>query len=225
MAYLVLFLEGIITFISPCLLPLLPLYISYFAGNSGESCTVKTLINAAGFTAGFSLVFALLGAFAGSLGRLLQEYQLAFNIATGGAVLFFGLHYLGVLKIGFLNRVYRGKTEVRNLGFFSSVVFGVVFAIGWTPCVGAFLGSALMVAAQSGSALKGVVLLFIYALGMGLPFIISALVIDKLAGAFDWIKGHYRVITLLSGGILVLTGILMMTGVLGRFLSGLTIGA
>jgi cytochrome c-type biogenesis protein len=225
MAYLVLFLEGIITFISPCLLPLLPVYISYFAGGGGEKGTTKTLINAAGFTAGFSLVFTLLGAFAGTLGRLLQEYRIAFNIATGGAVLFFGLHYLGIFRIGFLNRVYRGRAEVQNLNFFSSLVFGMVFSIGWTPCVGAFLGSALMVAAQSGSALKGVVLLFIYALGMGIPFIISALLIDKLAGAFEWVKRHYRVITFISGGILVLTGILMMTGIFGRFLSSLTIGA
>ncbi len=221
MEYLMLFLEGVITFISPCLLPMIPVYISYFAGGGSETGTAKTLVNAAGFVAGFSLIFILLGASAGVLGRFLQEYRIAFNCITGAIVVFFGLHYLGVFRIGFLNRVYRGKTDVRNLGFFSSVIFGAVFSIGWTPCVGAFLGSALMVAAHSGSALRGVLLLCMYALGMGVPFIISALLIDRLAGAFGWIKQRYRIITLISGGFLVLIGVLMMIGVIGQLLSGL----
>ena len=220
MSYLLLFLEGIVTFISPCLLPLLPVYLSFFA--AGESNRRRTLTNALGFVLGFTLVFVALGAFAGTLGRLLEQYQTAVNLVTGGIVVVLGLNFLGVFRIGFLNRGGRKAPENKELRFFSSLLFGLVFSVGWTPCVGAFLGSALMLASQQGGTLQGIWMLLVYSLGLGLPFVLSAVLVDRLKGAFDFIKRHYRVINIVSGSLLVLVGILMMTGLLGRFLALLT---
>ncbi len=216
MEYFISFLEGIITFISPCLLPMLPVYISYFAGGSSERKTSKTLRNAFGFVLGFTIVFVSLGALAGTLGSFLSKYQIAVNIVTGLVVVFFGLNFLGVLKLN----IFKGmssQTKTDNLGFFSSLLFGIVFSVGWTPCVGAFLGSALMLASSQGQVLKGVVMLLLYSLGLGIPFIVSAVLIDKLKGAFDFIKKHYSVINIICGCVLIIVGVLMMSGLLTKF--------
>ena len=145
MQYFVSFLEGIITFISPCLLPMLPVYASYFAGG-GERSRRKTLIGALGFVLGFTIVFVALGALAGTVGSLVSRHQIAVNIVSGTIVVLFGLNFLGVLKLNLFHG-NRKATVSENGGFFSSVLFGFVFSIGWTPCVGAFLGSALMLVA------------------------------------------------------------------------------
>lgn len=221
MEYLISFLEGIITFISPCLLPMLPIYLVYFAGG-GETSTRKTLTNALGFIAGFTTLFVLLGAAAASLGGVLSRHQTAVNLVTGLIVVVFGLNFMGILKIGVLNTSRKMQTSVRPVGFFSSALFGMVFSIGWTPCVGAFLGSALMLASQQGSVLKGVFMLLAYSLGLGVPFLLSALLIERLKSTFDWIKNNYRVINLICGGLLVAVGILMMTGTVGRLLAVLS---
>ena len=217
MQYFIAFLEGFITFISPCLLPMLPVYISYFAGG-GEQSASKTLKNALGFVLGFTLVFVLMGALAGTLGGLVSRYQTAVNIVTGLVVLVFGLEFLGVFKIGIFKGMSK-SVKKDSLGFFSSMLFGMVFSIGWTPCVGAFLGSALMLASQQGQAITGVLMLLVYSLGLGIPFVVSALLIEKLKSAFNFIKRNYRVINIICGSILVAVGILMMTGLLGRLLS------
>lgn len=217
MQYLISFLEGIITFVSPCLLPMLPVYISYFAGG-GEHSTRKTLTGAFGFVAGFTVVFVLMGALAGTVGGFLQQYQTAVNVISGLVVIFFGLNFLGVIKL----TLFKGSNHtVRadNMNFFSALVFGVIFSIGWTPCVGAFLGSALALASQQGHVLQGMLLLFIYSLGLGVPFVLSAVLIDRLKTAFDWIKRHYNIINAVSGGFLIVVGVLMATGLLGRFLN------
>ena len=221
MQYLISFLEGIITFISPCLLPLLPVYVSYFAGEEGRG-TGRTLGNAAAFVCGFGVVFVALGAFAGTLGSLLLEYRLAVNLITGGIIVLFGLNYTGILKIAFLNQTKKAENKIRPTNFFSSFLFGVVFSIGWTPCVGAFLGSALMMAAQSGTVVKGILMLLFYSLGLGIPFLLSAVLIDKLRGAFGFIKQHYRVINIVCGILLIVIGILMMTGFWSVMLSWLS---
>ena len=217
MQYLISFLEGIITFISPCLLPMLPIYISYFAGG-GERSTKKTLLNASGFVLGFTIVFVAMGALAGTLGSFLTRYQTWVNLIGGGIVILFGLNYMGLLKLN-LFRGSRGGLMSGDMGFFSALVFGMVFSIGWTPCVGAFLGSALMLASQQGHVLEGMVMLLCYSLGLGIPFLMSAVLIDKLKGAFNWIKAHYDIINKICGGALVLVGILMATGTLGRLLT------
>ena len=218
MQYIISFLEGIVTFISPCLLPMLPIYISYFAGGVKEKNTAKTLKNAIAFVLGFSVVFILLGALAGTLGSFLKQYQTAVNIITGLIVVFFGLHFLGVFKLKFFKGI-KNQNKTDELGFFSSMLFGIIFSIGWTPCVGAFLGSALMLASSQGETLKGVLMLICYSLGLGIPFIVSAILIDKLKGAFNFIKKHYNIINIICGVLLILVGLCMMFGLLGKAIS------
>ena len=218
MQYLISFLEGIITFLSPCLLPMLPIYISYFAGG-GVRSTRRTLTCAAGFVLGFTISFVAMGALAGTIGSALKAHQTAVNLFSGLVVIFFGLNFLGVFPI----QLFRGGSgrgvDTAKLGFFSSALFGLVFSVGWTPCVGAFLGSALMLASQQGHVAAGMAMLLAYSLGLGVPFLLSAVLIDRLKGAFDWIKRNYRIINIISGGLLVLVGILMATGTLGRLIS------
>ena len=220
MQYFISFLEGIITFISPCLLPMLPIYISYFAGG-GQRSTKKSLLGATGFVTGFTLVFVIMGARAGTIGGLVREYQTAVNVISGLIVIFFGLNFLGIIKIN-LFRGSKRAVNTDNMGFFSAVLFGVVFSIGWTPCVGAFLGSALMLASQQGHVVEGMLMLLAYSLGLGIPFILSAVLIDYLKSTFDFIKRNYEVINKISGGLLILIGILMATGLLGRLLGMLS---
>ncbi len=216
MQYVISFLEGIITFISPCLLPMLPIYISYFAGG-GERKVKKTLAGALGFVLGFTLVFVAMGALAGTVGSFLREYQVAVNIVSGLIVIFFGLHFLGVFRVE-LFRGAGGRAISQEMGFGSAVLFGVVFSVGWTPCVGAFLGSALMLASQQGHVLEGALMLLSYSMGLGIPFVLSAVLIDYFKSTFDWIKKHYRIINIVSGVLLIVIGIGMATGMLGWLL-------
>ena len=140
------------------------------------------------------------------------------NIISGLIVILFGLNYLGVLKFN-LFRGSRHSVSQGNMTFFSAFVFGIIFSVGWTPCVGTFLGSALMLASQQGHVLAGMGMLLCYSLGLGIPFLMSAVLIDKLKGAFGWIKAHYDLVNKISGGLLVLVGIVMATGTLGRLLT------
>ena len=217
MQYLISFLEGVITFISPCLLPMLPVYVSYFAGG-GQRSTRRTLTNALGFVLGFTAVFAAMGALAGTVGGFLKSHQTAVNIVSGLIVIFFGLHFLGLVKVN----LFRGSSrsvDTRDLGFFSAMLFGVIFSVGWTPCVGAFLGSALILASQRGHVLEGMGMLLVYSLGLGIPFLLSALLIDRLKSALNFIKSHYGVINKICGGLLIAIGVLMATGTMGRLLN------
>lgn len=229
MEYVITFLEGVISFISPCTLPLLPVYIAYLAG--GQEMQLRAAGEAAasggtkrdglrwsrplGFVLGFTAVFCLMGLFAGALSTLLVRHQTAVNLVCGIAVILFGLVYLGVIPVRFLRGVQQHR-DIRS--FFSAFVFGVVYSVSLTPCVGAFLGSALMMAATSGTALKGTLLLLVYALGMGIPFLLSALLIEQLTGAFNAIKRHYAVIDRACGIFLIAVGLLMASGLLGRLL-------
>ena len=217
MQYLISFLEGIITFISPCLLPMLPVYVSCFAGG-GQRSARRTLTNALGFVLGFTAVFVAMGALAGTVGGFLKSHQTAVNVASGLIVVFFGLHFLGVVKVN-LFRGSRRSVDTSDLGFFSAALFGVIFSVGWTPCVGAFLGSALMLASQRGHVLEGMAMLLVYSLGLGIPFLLSALLIDRLKSALDLIKRHYGIINKVCGGLLIAIGVLMATGAMGRLLA------
>ena len=218
MQYFISFLEGIITFISPCLLPMLPIYVSYFAGGGDRRSTARTLTNALGFVLGFSAVFVALGALAGTLGSFLTKYRITLNIVTGLVVILFGLHFLGVFRLSLFKGI-RHNAATSNLGFFSSVLFGVIFSVGWTPCVGAFLGSALMLASQAGKVSTGILMLLAYSAGLGIPFVAAALLIDKLKTAFNFIKKHYGIINTFCGIFLIAVGISMMTGLLGKLLA------
>ncbi len=217
MQYIIAFLEGIITFISPCLLPMLPIYVSYFAGG-GERSTKKTLLTASGFVLGFTAVFMAMGALAGTLGSFLKIHQTAVNIISGVVVIIFGLSYLEVFNLNIL----RGRNrsfDTSNLNFFSALIFGMIFSIGWTPCVGVFLGSALLLASQQGHILEGTLMLLTYSIGLGIPFILSAVLIDNLKSAFTFIKSNYKTINRICGILLILIGVLMATGTLGSLIT------
>lgn len=213
MAYFITFLEGMISFISPCMLPMLPIYISYFA--VGADKKKQVIFRAISFVLGFTVIFTAMGLFAGTLGRFLVKYDAVVNIACGAFVVVFGLSYLDIIKLPFFKGMQNGK-EIT--GIFSAFTFGIVYSVSLTPCVGAFLGSAISLAATSGGMLKGTVLLLIYSLGLGIPFAVSAILIDKLNKVFTFIKKHYKIINLLSGILLIAIGFLMIFGLLGRFM-------
>ena len=196
---------------------MIPIYVSYFAGG-GQRDWRRSLKCALGFVMGFTVLFVLMGALAGTLGSFLIRYQTAVNIVMGLIVIFFGLNFLGVIRLNLFRGASR-EVNTAHLGFFSSMVFGVVFSIGWTPCVGAFLGSALALASHQGSVMVGMGMLLCYSLGLGIPFVISALLIDRLKGAFNAIKRHYDIINKVCGGLLIVIGIAMATGMLGRLLA------
>lgn len=214
MQYFITFLEGLISFISPCMLPMLPVYITYFAAGAGKKRHV--LVRSAFFVLGFTLVFCLLGLFAGSLGSFLIRYNRAVNIVCGLLVVFFGLGYLEVIKLPFF-RGMKGGWEIN--GVFSAFLFGLIYSVSLTPCVGAFLGSALMLASSSATALTGVLLLLAYSLGLGVPFVISAVLLDKLSSAFAFVKRHYHTINLICGIFLMIVGVMMCFGLLGRWMA------
>ncbi len=213
MQFLITFLEGIISFISPCMLPMLPVYVSYFA--AGTDSRGKVLARSVSFVLGFTVVFCAMGLFAGTVGTLLSRYQVAVNVVSGLIVILLGLSYLDVIHLTFLKGV-RGQKSAGSV--LSAFVFGMIYSVCLTPCVGAFLGSALMLASASGTALRGTLLLLAYALGLGIPFVISAMLLEKLRSAFGWIKAHYRIINRVCGLFLILIGILMTTGVLSSVL-------
>lgn len=217
MQYFIAFLEGIITFVSPCLLPMLPVYISYFAG--GENSRKRTFCNALAFIAGFTVVFLALGAFAGTVGAALQRYKTAVNLVTGGIVVIFGLNFSGILKIGFLNKTKKLDVQIKPGNIASTFLFGMIFSIGWTPCVGAFLGSALMLASERGTMAEGLLMLLLYSMGLGIPFLASALLLDRLKETFQFIKRNYLWINRICGIFLIIVGISMMTGLFGRLLA------
>lgn len=214
MQYFITFLEGIISFISPCMLPMLPIYITYFAGGADKKHYV--LLRAFGFVFGFTLVFTLLGTFAGALGSLLTKYSTAVNIVCGAAVIVFGLSYMEIFRLPF----FKGMSSTGKVSsVFSAFVFGMIYSVNLTPCVGAFLGSALMTASASGGILTGAALLLTYSLGLGVPFLFSAVLIDKLSGVFNFIKKHYKVVNTVCGVFLVIVGVMMMLGMMNALLS------
>ena len=219
MQYMISFLEGIVTFISPCLLPMLPIYIGFFAGG-GERTTGKTLRCSGGFVLGFTVVFVAMGALAGTLGSFLIRYQTPVNLVLGGIVVLFGLNYLGVLNLNIFKGVH-GNVKTQDMNFLSAFLFGLVFSVGWTPCVGVFLGSALMLASQQGSALVGTLMLLCYSLGLGVPFLLSAVLIDQLKGTFNFVKRNYGIINKVCGILLIAVGVLMATGLLTKVLNTL----
>lgn len=214
MRYLITFLEGLMSFLSPCMLPMLPVYVSYFAGNADQKRA--NLYRSLAFVLGFTLLFSLMGLFAGTLGSLLLCYQRWVNLVCGIVVILFGLSYLEIIPLPFFKGMSSGRSVT---GVFSAFLFGLVYSVSLTPCVGAFLGSALMLASSSGTALQGLLLLICYSLGLGLPFLISALLLEQLSGLFSKIKAHYSVINRICGCFLILIGFLMAFGRLDRWMT------
>lgn len=204
-------LEGLISFVSPCMLPLLPVYVAYFsAGDAGaaQPSAGKSVLfaRAFAFMAGFTAVFVSLGVFAGSLGAALAAHRTAVNVVCGAIVVVFGLGYLGLFRLPFSGM----KSGRKPTGVVSAFVFGLIYSVSLTPCVGAFLGAALMQAAAEGGAAKGAVLLLAYSLGLGVPFVLSAVLLNRFRTAFGFIKSRYNVINPISGALLVLFGVWMV---------------
>lgn len=208
MNFLIIFIEGIASFLSPCVLPMLPMYVSYFAGQ--DKNLKKTIINSLGFVLGFTIVFVLLGVFASTLGKLITANSQYINILFGSIIILFGMHYMGILNIKILNKSKGIKKNKDNLSFFSSIIFGMIFSVCWTPCVGVFLSSALMMSATSENILKGGMMLLIYSIGLGIPFIITSIFLERLKDTFNSIKKHYNIINKISGIILIFSGILII---------------
>lgn len=206
MDYLLTFLEGIASFISPCLLPMLPIYISYFVGEDNSN-NHKAFINSIGFVIGFTLIFLVLSIFASSIGNLIVNYIKYIKIIFGILIILLGLNYMEILKVKFLNKTNMRKIEHKNLNFWKAIIFGLLFSISWTPCIGTFLSSALLLVAKEQDMLKGIMMMLIYSIGLGIPFIVSAILIEKLKNVFQYIKSHYSIIKKISGIILIIAGI------------------
>lgn len=196
------------------MLPMLPIYISYFAGGANKK--QHTFLRAFAFVIGFTVVFTSLGLFAGTIGSFLTKYQTVVNIVSGLIVILFGLSYLEIIRLPFSKGV---SNTTKITGVFSAFLFGVIYSVSLTPCVGAFLGSALMMASSSGTTLQGTLLLFTYSLGLGIPFLLSAILLEKLNGAFAFIKKHYKIINRICGIFLIIVGIFMMFGLMNFILS------
>lgn len=218
-------IAGFLSFISPCVLPLIPGYLSFISGVSMENIASqdrsrsefwKLIINTVFFVLGFSLVFVLLGATATWVGEALRQYLPIFNKVAGVLVFIFGLHVAGVFRIKALNYEKRFHAGGKKFGVIGSMVIGIAFAFGWTPCIGPILGSILTLAAQQNSVSSGIVLLMFYSAGLGVPFILTAILFNYLIGAFGFIKRHFRAVEIISGGLLMLIGILIFFNLLQR---------
>lgn len=206
MEYILTFLEGIASFISPCLLPMVPIYISYFIGEDDDN-NKKAILNSVGFVLGFTIVFMLLSIFASQLGAILSSNIKYIKIFFGIIIILLGLNYMEILKINFLNKTRQKNMNTKNFNFLKAILFGILFSISWTPCIGTFLSSALLLIAKEQDIIKGIILMLLYSIGLGIPFIISAVLIEKLKNIFDFIKKHYDVIKRISGIILVIAGL------------------
>ena len=206
MEFVLTFLEGIASFISPCVLPMLPIYISYFAGKE-DSKTSRALLNSIGFVIGNTIIFilfAIIASYAGALALGIQKY---IKILFGVVIIILGLNYMGILKIKFLNKENRIKKKIDDFTFFKTILFGMMFSISWTPCIGSFLGSALLLIANKQNILQGILLMLVYSIGFGIPFIISAVLIEKLKNFYNLIKKNYKIIKIISGVLLIVMGV------------------
>jgi cytochrome c-type biogenesis protein len=210
---LIAFGAGLISFLSPCVLPLIPGYISYISGSSLNELLEKKNVNLLPivlFTVGFSIVFIIFGASATFLGKFLLSNSFPLRIVAGIIIIIFSLHILGVFKIKFLNYEKRFYAD-RNKNILSSLLIGMAFAFGWTPCIGPILGSILVLASTEESINKGILLLFFYSLGLAMPFILSGYLIQKFLAISKNLKKNMNLITKTGGSLLLITGILIIT--------------
>lgn len=212
-------LAGLLSFVSPCVLPIVPPYLAYMAGISfediqeGHAGTVRRVtFSALLFVLGFSTIFILLGATANIVGQALIAYFDILAIVAGAIIVLLGLHFIGVFRIGLLLRDFRLDVARRPVGILGPYVMGLAFAFGWTPCVGPILAAILFVAGSEGTALRGMSLLAAYSLGMGVPFVLCALFAARFITWFGQIRRYMRRIEQGMGALLVLTGVLFMSG-------------
>ncbi|MDC0737148.1 cytochrome c biogenesis protein CcdA [Cognatishimia sp. SS12] len=213
---------GFISFLSPCVLPIVPPYLAYMSGVSVTDLSEgqarnKALLPAVFFVMGLSTVFLILGFTASAIGTLFLQYQGWFNTLAGILVMIFGAHFIGIYRIGFLNREARLDVGDRGGSAFGAYILGLAFAFGWTPCIGPQLGAILSMAASEASLTRGTLLLAIYALGLGVPFLLVAAFLPRLTGVMGWMKRHMEQIERLMGLLLWTIGLLMLTGGFSAF--------
>lgn len=241
---LLVFLEGLLAFISPCILPMLPVYLIYLSGKSTESAatapdiplnpasspsggessersakpgTRRLFFNTLFFVLGFTLVFLLLGATSTAIGQVLSSHRDILEKVSGAVIILLGIHMTGLIRIPFLNREHRFSFSGRTGGLLSSFLLGIAFSIGWSPCLGPFLGSALLLSSQSATLWEGISLLFVFSLGISVPFLLTSLLFEELTSVFSWFKKHMQVIKIISGSLLILLGLLMLFGWFGYY--------
>jgi cytochrome c-type biogenesis protein len=215
------FIAGVLSFISPCVLPLIPGYVSFVSGVSleemrggsaaSDASRRQVLVTSLAFILGFSLVFIALGASASAVGKFLFARLPLLERIAGAVIIVFGLHTMGVFRIAALETEKRVQTQKRPAGPFGAVLVGIAFAFGWTPCIGPILGGILVVAGAKETVREGVVLLAVYSLGLGIPFLLTSLAIDRFFAVSKRIRRHYHTIELVSGALLVVVGLLIFT--------------
>jgi cytochrome c-type biogenesis protein len=211
------FVAGIISFTSPCCLPLMPGYVSYVSGVAGSGSTAtlvrsRTMLSAVLFIAGFATTFTLMGAAASGLGSVILYHRMVLGRVAGVFVILMGLATMGMLRVPFLYRERRLDLARIRPGPAGAAPLGMAFAIGWTPCIGPVLAAILTAAATVHDAWRGAALLFVYSMGLGIPFLLLAFMVARTGRLFSWLRRHGRAIEIAGGGILVLMGVLMITG-------------
>jgi cytochrome c-type biogenesis protein len=225
------FLAGVVSFVSPCVLPLVPSYITFITGVSFDELTAEdktgrirrlTILHSLAFIVGFSIVFIALGATATATGRFLREYQDLLRQVGGVLITLFGVYLTGLLPIPALSREAKFRMTSKPLGLFGSVLVGITFAAGWTPCIGPILGSILVYASTSEKAGTGVLLLSVYSLGLGLPFFLASLGMNTFLAASRKLRSSLRTIEIVSGIVLIVFGIALVTNLFRYFVSFLS---
>ncbi len=228
LSVLVAFAGGLLSFLSPCVLPLVPSYLGFITGFTFNEMADRrriAMIHALLFVLGFTLIFMLFGAAATELGRLLKYYQVWFQRIGGVLIILFGLYCLGVIKLAFLDQDARLHLDRKPLGYLGTVLVGMTFAAGWTPCIGPILGAILGLAATEASLGKGMVLLGAYSLGLAVPFLIAAYAAESFLGWFQRFRRYLPWVQRVSGVLLIVVGVLLVTGQFTRmagWLQGLT---
>ncbi|MFK7763109.1 MAG: cytochrome c biogenesis CcdA family protein [Roseobacter sp.] len=222
-AMLVALVAGVVSFLSPCVLPIVPPYLAYMSGvslneMSGQAAARRRAIIAAlFFVMGLSTVFLILGFTASAFGAFFLQNQLLFARISGVVIIVFGLHFLGVFRISFLDREARMDAGDKGGSSFGAYVLGLAFAFGWTPCIGPQLGAILSLAASEASVTRGTLLLGVYAAGLGIPFLLAAMFITRAMGVMDRLKRHMKMIERVMGGLLLAVGLAMVTGAFTTF--------
>ena len=226
--FAVAFAAGLLSFLSPCVLPLIPSYVGYLTGMSVEEVERRrgtAVLHGLWFVAGFSLVFVLLGAAASAVGNLLRDYQVWLGRVGGVLLILFGVYLLGILRPALLMREWRVELARKPLGYFGSGVVGFTFGAAWTPCIGPILGGILTLAATQAGLGRGIVLLAVYALGLGVPFLLTALALDRFLVWFQRFRPYIIWVDRIAGAMLIVLGILLVTDsftLLAGYLRGLT---
>jgi len=222
------FLAGLASFLSPCILPIIPSYLAFITGLSLSDLTAEkksgsvkktTIISTLCFILGFSAVFVSLGAGASKIGLLLQQHMEIISKVAGVIVVIFGLYVMGVLKLRFLTKYKQIEVKSKPAGYVGSFLIGIAFSLGWTPCVGPILGAILLYASQSDTIWQGIYLLCFYSLGIAIPFLLTSIAVDTALGYFTTVKKHMRKINIAAGLLLIVVGVMIYTGSLSSIIN------